>query len=36
MTYSNGNKYIGQFINGNKNGKGIMYFYEGSRFEGCY
>ena len=32
--YENGNKYIGQFVNGKREGYGIMYFSKGGKYEG--
>ena len=32
--YENGNKYIGQFVNGKREGYGIMYFSNGGKYEG--
>jgi hypothetical protein len=32
--YENGNKYIGQFVNGKREGYGIMYFADGGKYEG--
>ena len=32
--YENGNKYIGQFVNGKREGYGIMYFANGGKYEG--
>ena len=32
--YENGNKYIGQFVNGKREGYGIMYFSSGGKYEG--
>lgn len=32
--YANGDKYVGEFENGKKNGKGIMYWGAKSRFAG--
>ncbi len=34
ITYPNGNKYHGLIINGNKSGKGILYFVNGNRYDG--
>ena len=32
--YENGNKYLGQFVNGKREGYGIMYFPNGGIYEG--
>ena len=32
--YPNGDKYVGEYQNGKKNGKGICYFASGDTYEG--
>lgn len=34
MTYSNGDKYEGDFMNGMKHGKGSIVYYNGDQYHG--
>ena len=34
IEYSNGDKYVGEIENKNRNGKGIMYFADGDKYDG--
>ena len=34
IRYKNGNRYVGQVVNGLAEGKGIMYYHNGDRYEG--
>lgn len=36
MTYSNGNRYGGFFVNNKREGKGTIYFANSSRYEGNF
>ena len=36
LKYNNGNRYIGQVVNGLREGKGIYYFNDGDRYEGDF
>ena len=34
--YKNGNRYVGEFKNNKKTGKGVMHYYTGKKFEGNF
>ena len=36
IKYDNGDRYVGQVLNGLKEGKGIMYYNNGDRLEGNF
>lgn len=36
LTKANGKKYVGEFKNGSRNGKGVFTFPDGSRYEGDF